>query len=517
MDFATGNVSSALAVFLALTILIHTIIHRWRNRRLIKFMAQFPGPIPLPFVGSAYIYLKQFNTTSVVRFLLQLLANAEETESHWLGGSPYIMTTNREIINAIVTNLKNIDKTKDYDSLKVISAGIFTATGNQWRKTRKIVNPGFRTNVLDSFDDNFSYHIKIFLESISRLADTGEEHDVFRACHAFTLDSFCDNMLGVRIDIQKRRLFNFSISVEESMNMFFTRAFNPLLWSDFVYSLLGKTKKLADVSRDMRLLAEDVLNKRLAMEDLQRKEDIKAGQPKYFLELLIDAIESKEISREQCIEEIIELFVAGSLTSAISIAWLIKGAAMYPNMADKMYRELIEVCGVREITQEDLSKLPYLDMIVKELLRHITLPIIARHITNDIRVNDNIVIPAGMNVMMPIFGLHHDPRFWERPNEFYPEHFSPENEAKRPKGVYLPFSSGPRNCPGNKYAVRVVKILVANMMLHFNCSSSEPTPTDIINDLDYRIALLVCPIKGWRVRFHRRRQEPEKTQVHAAA
>lgn len=44
--------------------------------------------------------------------------------------------------------------------------------------------------------------------------------------------------------------------------------------------------------------------------------------------------------------------------------------------------------------------------------------------------------------------LHRDPDIWTHPDEFYPDHFLPEEAAARPKGSYFPFSWGPRSCPG---------------------------------------------------------------------
>ena len=49
---------------------------------------------------------------------------------------------------------------------------------------------------------------------------------------------------------------------------------------------------------------------------------------------------------------------------------------------------------------------------------------------------------------MPIWSLHHDPRYWEAPGTFMPERFFPENKDKIVFGTYLPFGLGPRNCVG---------------------------------------------------------------------
>lgn len=44
--------------------------------------------------------------------------------------------------------------------------------------------------------------------------------------------------------------------------------------------------------------------------------------------------------------------------------------------------------------------------------------------------------------------VHHDPEYWERPNEFYPDHFLPQNVSARPTYAYIPFGIGIRSCPG---------------------------------------------------------------------
>lgn len=57
-------------------------------------------------------------------------------------------------------------------------------------------------------------------------------------------------------------------------------------------------------------------------------------------------------------------------------------------------------------------------------------------------------MPTGSSVYMSMYKVHRNPKIWAHPNEFYPDHFLPENVATRPKYSFIPFSAGPRNCPG---------------------------------------------------------------------
>lgn len=72
-----------------------------------------------------------------------------------------------------------------------------------------------------------------------------------------------------------------------------------------------------------------------------------------------------------------------------------------------------------------------------------------RKTLNDYKVeNSKHTIPAGMQIMIPTLAIQMDDRYWDNPEEFRPERFTPEEVAKRPSCTYLPFGDGPRNCIG---------------------------------------------------------------------
>ena len=59
-----------------------------------------------------------------------------------------------------------------------------------------------------------------------------------------------------------------------------------------------------------------------------------------------------------------------------------------------------------------------------------------------------MIIPANTSIIIPVYGIHTDEKYYDKPDEFRPERFTEEEKAKRSKYTYLPFGDGPRVCIG---------------------------------------------------------------------
>lgn len=75
--------------------------------------------------------------------------------------------------------------------------------------------------------------------------------------------------------------------------------------------------------------------------------------------------------------------------------------------------------------------------------------ILSRKCETSYRLPDNVVLPAKMRVVIPIYGIHHDEKYYPEPSKFIPERFTKEEIEKRPMCTFLPFGDGPRSCIGN--------------------------------------------------------------------
>lgn len=88
-------------------------------------------------------------------------------------------------------------------------------------------------------------------------------------------------------------------------------------------------------------------------------------------------------------------------------------------------------------------------MISETLRKHPSVPATWRVVTKPYVIpGTSVHLDVGMTILIPVYGLHHDPKYFPDPEVFNPENFNDEVKAKRPYHSYLPFGDGPRNCIG---------------------------------------------------------------------
>lgn len=149
--------------------------------------------------------------------------------------------------------------------------------------------------------------------------------------------------------------------------------------------------------------------------------------------------------------------------------------AIHTEIQEKVYDEIkrIVYSSESELDMNSLTKLQYLDQVIKETLRLLPIaPMISRSCRNDI-ILDDLKILKGTVLFFNFFALHRRSDFWgEFPNKFNPDNFSPENCSTRHPFAYLPFSAGKRNCPGMLFATISIKTLIIKFLLTYKLTTS---------------------------------------------
>ncbi|NXL96194.1 CP4B1 protein, partial [Alectura lathami] len=171
----------------------------------------------------------------------------------------------------------------------------------------------------------------------------------------------------------------------------------------------------------------------------------------------------------------------GHDTTTSGISWILYSMAMHPEHQQRCREEIKGIVGDRDtIEWDDLGKMPYTTMCIKESLRLFPpVPAVSRQLSEPVTFFDGRSLPEGTQIGVSIFAIHRNRDVWEDPEVYDPLRFSPENSAQRHSHAFLPFSAGSRNCIGQQFAMNEMKVATALTLLRFELfpiASKPPAP-----------------------------------------
>ncbi|KAL1454352.1 hypothetical protein WDU94_010621, partial [Cyamophila willieti] len=152
---------------------------------------------------------------------------------------------------------------------------------------------------------------------------------------------------------------------------------------------------------------------------------------------------------------------------------------------------------------EDIAKLDYLEMVIKESLRMFpAAPVLSRSVDEDYDLGDGKILPAGTQVFVSIYSLHRNPAYYPHPHSFDPSRWTPEAAAQRPANCFIPFSTGPRNCIGAKYAMLAMKTFLADLLRCFRILPADECAS--MDDIGFDIQMTLKMNANCKIRLKKR-------------
>ncbi|GAW13534.1 hypothetical protein ANO14919_029210 [Xylariales sp. No.14919] len=141
---------------------------------------------------------------------------------------------------------------------------------------------------------------------------------------------------------------------------------------------------------------------------------------------------------------------------------------------DEVFGRNIEACAGKIIeTPSILNSLPYTNAVIKEAMRLFPAAAGARQGCKDLvlKGSDGMEYPTeGIIVQMNHVAMMRNPTTWPRPLEFLPERFlvGPEHELYPPKGAWRAFEIGVRNCTGQAFVMKELRVFLALLARQFD-------------------------------------------------
>lgn len=510
-------IMSAVTALIALIVFVLTFVPfiQWYRKRAkyVNIINKIPGPKALPLVGTSYLFAQVdrrhlFHHLNTIKNMYPIISRA------WIGPLAAIELKRAEHIEKILGSGKHhLAKAWTYKFIKLwLGEGLLTSVGDKWQSHRKIITPTFHFSILENFCDTFAEKCEILVSKLAEHADTGNTFNVYPYVTRAALDIIADTAMGLDINAQNDTHNEYVQAVYESAELVVRRMTRPWKQFDCIYQYTEEGKRMKKYVNTLHTFTRDVIRerreirKKISTESpptLERLDSFNAGKKKRqaFLDLLLDTSGGHSFTDEELREEVDTFMFAGHDTTTTAISWVLFLLGTHPNIQEDVFAELDTIFegNDRAATIHDLNEMKLLERVIKETLRiYPSVPLIGRTSSEDVQV-DQYTIPSGTTIMIEIYHLHRDERYFPDPERFDPDRFLPENMVDRHSYAYLPFSAGARNCIGQKFGQLEMKAMVSAIVRQYRVKVDKKRA-----DLDVIFELILRPIDGIPILLEKR-------------
>jgi len=488
------SLTTALGILLFLFLLYH-LIKFLRFRRIVN---RLPGPAGVPILGNA----NRFIGGNPKQILHAMVTMVEESGSWpfgmmrmWLAQNPYILAFHPEIAEPVLNSSKHITKSFDYELfVPWLGRGLLISNGAKWTFRRKLLTPSFHFKVLNDYAKVMQEKCKTFQECLFAAVEKNPDGlNISPYISRLALDIICQTAMGVCVEAQSNPENQYLKDVGRISEILFCRGIKPWLWNPIINCIIGTGFEERKLRQKLHHFTNSVIRER-KQSFVQVKKDRTVRLS--FLDTLLNVAEEHNLTEEDIREEVDTFMFEGHDTTAAGMSWALYMIGKNERVQQKIHEEIDKVCSEAEdpdeLSQEDLRKMQYLEWTVKESLRMFPpVPFFFRRVQDDIVYADGKRIPNGSYFCVLTYLLHRNPDIWPDPERFDPERFNPANSADRHPYAYVPFSAGPRNCIGQKFALMEEKLTLVSVLRFFHVhtlADSTPSP-DVILKADPGVML----------------------------
>ncbi|KAK1420158.1 hypothetical protein QVD17_21522 [Tagetes erecta] len=462
-------ISCLLFSFLLTIAYVITISGR-RNSRLP------PGPYPFPIIGNLLhlgdkphrslatlckrygplISLKLGSKTTIVVSSSDTAKEFFQTHDH-LFSSRSVPETVRRLM--------------DHDKYSIV----FLPVGDQWRRHRKI-SKEYMLSMQRLHTSELVRQEKVhnLLEYVSQCCASEKVVDIGAIAFTTTLNVLSNLMFSMDVaQYDSVSSHEFMDAVEGLMDVSgkpniadFFPIFKP-------FDPQGLVRQGNVYGKRILTLIDRIIDQRLQTTSSSSLYDGVTLKNNDMLDLLLNLNQKDEsFTRNDMSHLFFALFVAGTETTTSTLEWAM--AELIHNQ-EKLEMARLEVSKVMKnnknmIQESDMSRLPYLQAIIKETLRlHPPGPFIVPHqAIQDVEIH-GFLVPKNAEILCNVWAMGRDPNVWSHPEKFMPERFLDNNiDYKGQDFEFIPFGAGRRICPGLNLAHRMLHIMLGSLIQKFD-------------------------------------------------
>ena len=348
----------------------------------------------------------------------------------------------------------------------LIGDSIFVSSGETWRRQRRMIDPAFTMMRVHRAFPAMQEGADACEAMLDKQAGDGTAFSLDLAMSHLTADIICRTVFSTGLETAAAHevfdaftVFEQSVAQVEIRRLIMDRAWTSVPQRGFVL----------EACQTIRKHLGDLLDTHLGPQG-EHFDDIAAA-----VVAARDDFTQTAFTREEMIDQLGVLFLAGHETSASALTWAFFLLAVQPELVKRMRAEIRSLAGEDgAITFEMTKQLPTIRNVFRETLRlYPPITFLPRVATEATTIGGKRV-KRGALVMVAPWVLHRHARYWREPHRFDPDRFLPHRESELTPGAYIPFGLGPRVCAGAAFAQAEAVLLIARLFRRFDFQIIKP-------------------------------------------
>ncbi|XP_069832023.1 cytochrome P450 2K1-like [Dendropsophus ebraccatus] len=456
MDLVTVLLAFAVVLFLA------TVFNK--NRKLPSNFP--PGPRPLPILGNALM----LDMSKPHKTFLELSKTYGTVFSVQIGFDKLVILCGYDTIKDALVN--HGEEFSDRPKLELFSKttkdhGLIFANGENWKVMRRFTLSTLRDygmgkkGIENKIIDEASCLVQAFK------AHKGKSFDNLQVINTAVANIIVSTVIGIRFDYEDPTITKLVGLINENIRLLgspLVRLYNSYPY--LIHWMPGPHKKVFVNMKEMHDFIRETFTRQRTELDINDQRNLVDA---YLAKQQEGKPESTQYFHDENLIALVEnLFTAGMETTSTTLRWGLLLMMKYPEIQRKVHNEIEAVIGSAQPQIDHRRQMPYTDAVIHEMQRFGDIvPGSAPHLTSQDVNFRGYSIPKGTAIIPLLHSVLRDKTYFERPDEFYPEHFL-DSEGKLKKiEAFIPFSIGKRSCAGETLAKMELFLFFTTLLQNF--------------------------------------------------
>lgn len=405
-----------------------------------------PGPSGLPVLGVAPLLARD-----LFGYLPRMARTYGDVVRLPLPGAQLILLSHPDHVNHVM--VRHAARYGKGEMNAVLAdgehPGLPLADGAGWKRMRRLLSPKFSQQSLNELSQLMIDAISEHVDGWERYARTGERFELEYDLSVLTMSVLTRSGMSRTLDPQTMDRMVTHIRTFARYAAVRMITYSLPSWLPRPYAHRGR------VAHDwLSSYFDEIIDGRIA----------NPVEGTDLLNLLLEARfdDGAPLTRDELRGEMAGLIFGGFETTAAALAWTFALLAAHPEAAERAYAEA-DALGDEPVTAGDMPRLGYLRACFDEAMRIQGGPMYTRSPFEDDEIG-GYRIPKGSLVAVSPTVLHHDPRFWDRPEKFNPDRFL---TGEHDKNAFIPFNVGQRKCMGLRMAYMEALFTLATVLRRY--------------------------------------------------